>query len=314
MDEDGDADTPGQYPAPFLGPPEAGSCILRHAPHKTLVGVDGCRAGWVAVIRPPIGDAGNASTDAPAATEAGGGAGHPDAAAISVPMLTARVFPRFDFLVDAVPAGAVICVDMPIGLPERIEGPGRVAEKSVRPLLGDRQSSVFSMPGRAAVEAGAGPFRSDLHRREAYAEACAIAERLSHPPRRISIQGFGLFPKIIEIDRLLRADPAMAERVIEGHPELAFRMLNGDTAMPSPKKVRNSVNPQGLEERRRLLLACGLPRAFLYGTAPAGAAQDDFLDACAMLFVAARYGGGQAVPHPSPPGRDGFGLPVAIWA
>jgi predicted RNase H-like nuclease len=262
---------------------------------QVVAGVDGCRAGWVAVIG-RVGKLG------------------PGALPFLPESVQARVFPRFDFLLDALPEDAVIAVDMPIGLPERIEGPGRAAEKATRPLLGERQSSVFSIPARPAVEAGAGPFRSELHRREAYRAACAIAERLSHPPRRISIQGFGLFPKIIEIDRLLLADPSRATRVIEGHPELAFRLLNGGTPVPSPKKIQGRVDATGMEDRRRLLLEAGLGRDFLYAPAPAGAAQDDFLDACAMLCVAARHAAGIAVAHPSPPDRDARGLPIAIWA
>lgn len=225
----------------------------------------------------------------------------------------ARVFPRFDFLIDALGPEAVVAVDMPIGLPERIEGAGRAAEKAVRPLLGERQSSVFSIPSRAAVEVGAGPFRSELHRREMHVEACRIAERSSHPPRRISIQGFGLFPKIMEIDRLLRAAPGLCERVIESHPEFAFRALNGGSAMALPKKIKGQVNPAGMEERRRLLVASGLPRSFLYAAPPAGAAQDDLLDAAAMLLVAERHARGTARPHPEPPERDAHGLPIAIW-
>ena len=64
----------------------------------------------------------------------------------------------------------VIAVDMPIGLPERTEGSGRVPEQLIRPLLGARQSSVFAIPSRRAVEA------TD------YAEACAIAAAASGWP------------------------------------------------------------------------------------------------------------------------------------
>lgn len=274
----------------------AGTTGAAGASRRTIAGLDGCRAGWIAVI-------------ATARTDAAGAAAPFESAD-----LVARVFPRFDFLLDALPGDAIVAVDMPIGLPERIEGPGRAAEKAARPLLAERQSSLFSMPARQAVEAGAGPFRSELHRRECYQEACLIAARLSHPPRRISIQGFGLFPKIVEIDRVLAADPRLCERVIESHPELALALLNGGAPLASPKKIRNRIDPAGMEDRRRLLAAAGLPRAFLYQPAPAGAAQDDFLDACAMLFVAGRHAAGRAVPHPSPPDRDARGLPIAIWA
>ncbi|RVB69770.1 DUF429 domain-containing protein, partial [Mesorhizobium sp. M7A.F.Ca.CA.002.04.1.1] len=45
-----------------------------------------------------------------------------------------------------------------------------------------------------------------------------------------------------------------------------------------------------------------------------GAAADDFLDAAAMTLIAGRIVGGEARPFPDPPGRDSFGIPVAIWA
>ncbi len=74
-----------------------------------------------------------------------------------------RVMPRFSDIADAPEKPAVIAIDMPIGLPERTGIGGRAAENAIRPLLGARQSSVFSVPSRAALEA------SD------YREACGIA-------------------------------------------------------------------------------------------------------------------------------------------
>src|SRR5690606_10267522 len=88
-----------------------------------FAGLDGCSGGWVAVVR-----------------EDGGG---PQAALVaSLPEFLAGV-PR-----------AVVAVDMPIGLPERIGPKGRAPERLVRPHLGERQSSVFSIPSRSAVMAG----------------------------------------------------------------------------------------------------------------------------------------------------------------
>ena len=52
----------------------------------------------------------------------------------------------FAEILNAPECPPVIAVDMPIGLPDRIDGPGRPAEQAVRPLLGQRQSSVFSIP------------------------------------------------------------------------------------------------------------------------------------------------------------------------
>ena len=90
-----------------------------------IAGVDGCKAGWIAAIREVPGE------------------GEPEL----------RVIPRLDNLLAGRPAASVIAIDMPIGLPDRIAGSGRGPEQLVRPLLGERQSSVFSIPARAAVEA-----------------------------------------------------------------------------------------------------------------------------------------------------------------
>ncbi|TJW62884.1 MAG: DUF429 domain-containing protein, partial [Mesorhizobium sp.] len=74
----------------------------------TIVGVDGCKAGWIAVRRDP-------------------------GAAPS-----AAVFPSFAALLDALPADATVAVDMPIGLPDVSQKGGRGPEALVRPLLGNR--------------------------------------------------------------------------------------------------------------------------------------------------------------------------------
>ena len=93
---------------------------------------------------------------------------------------------------------------------------GRAAENAVRPLLGARQSSVFSVPSRQAI------YAAD------YAQACAVALATSDPPRKVSKQLFNIGPKIREVDEALRADAALASRTFEVHPEVAFWRLNGE--------------------------------------------------------------------------------------
>jgi predicted RNase H-like nuclease len=149
---------------------------------------------------------------------------------------------------------------------------------------------------------------------EGHRIASAAARATSDPPRAVSIQAFGIFPKIREIDALLIARAELRSRVIESHPEVAFWRLNGGCAMRLPKKVKGLVNPAGMAERQALLCGLGLPAGFLALPPPRGAAADDFLDAAALLFVAARLARGEARPFPDPPGVDGLGLPVAIWA
>lgn len=250
---------------------------------RIVAGVDGCRAGWIAVM----------------------------VAEASPPV--AVVFPDFGSLLAALPADAVIAVDMPIGLPDTTAHGGRGPEALVRPLLGQRQSSVFSIPSRAAVHAGEAIFY-DLERWYAgHRLASEVARATSDPPRGVSIQAYGIFAKIRELDLLLRERTDVRHRIFESHPEVAFWRLNGGKAMEKPKKVKGRVNPDGMEERRTLLARAGFDRAFLDRRPPHGAGDDDFLDACAMALVARRIADGLAVSFPSPPAQDAHGIPIAIW-
>ena len=104
----------------------------------------------------------------------------------------------------------------------------------MRPLLGARQSSVFSVPSRAAI------YAAD------YGEACRIAQATSEPPRKVSKQLFNIAPKIREVDEALRATLERARRVFEVHPELAFWRLNGERALTEPKKVKSRPYEPGL--------------------------------------------------------------------
>jgi predicted RNase H-like nuclease len=238
-----------------------------------LAGVDGCRTGWVAAfVRPTGGE------------------------------VRVRIVPRFADVLAAPEAPAIVAVDMPIGLPDRIGPDGRGPERAIRPLLGARQSSVFSVPPRAAV------YALD------FGAACAAALAASDPPRKVSKQLFMIAPKIREIDTLLRGDATLLPRVHEVHPELAFRRLNGERALDEPKKVKGVCYEPGLALRRGLLTAAGLPATVVMSAPPKGAGADDLLDALACAAIARRLHAGTARPFPDPPGRDSYGLPVAIWA
>jgi predicted RNase H-like nuclease len=238
-----------------------------------LAGVDGCASGWVvAFIRTDMRD------------------------------MRVRLMPRFADVLAALEAPAVIAVDIPIGLPDCAGPGGRAAENAVRPLLGARQSSVFSVPSRAALAV------------PDYRDACQIALLSSVPPRKLSRQLFMLAPKIREVDACLRAEAALAGRVFEVHPELAFWRLNGERALSEPKKVRSRPHEPGLALRRKLLITAGFPAAIVAATPPSGAGPDDLVDALACAAIARRIGEGRARPFPDPPPRDACGLPMAIWA
>jgi predicted RNase H-like nuclease len=238
-----------------------------------LAGVDGCPSGWVvAFVRADLSEA------------------------------RLRLVPRFIEVTTAPEAPAVIAIDIPIGLPGRTGHGGRAAENAVRPLLGARQSSVFSVPSRAAIAA------------QDYREACRIALATSEPPRKVSKQLFMLAPKIREVDASLRADAKLSQCVFEVHPEVAFWRLNGDVALSEPKKLKSRPYEPGLALRRQLLIKAGLPAAAVEAMPPKGAGPDDLIDALACAAIAWRIYAGVARSFPAPPERDAFGLTMAIWA
>lgn len=230
-----------------------------------VLGVDGCRGGWIAVRW-----------------------------ADSVSHHFCRSFAEV-IAMDA----TVIAVDMPIGFPQ---GSGREAERDVRQRLGERQSSVFSVPSRAAVMCAD------------YREACAANLAASDPPRKVSKQIFHIFPKMREIDGIMT--PELQSRVVEVHPELAFWAMNGEASLALPKKVRGQPHAPGLELRKALLARAGFPLAGLpaatYRRADVGA--DDLIDACACAWSAKRIAEGRAVSFPADPPRDARGLRMAITA
>ena len=243
-------------------------------------GVDGCKGGWIAARR---------------------GGGLP---------LAAKVFKRFADILTWLPDDAVIAVDMPIGLPETGTPGGRAAERAARPLLTKRRNSIFAIPSRAAVYAVTAPFAKGAYL-AAHARASAEARRTSEPPTGVSIQAFGIFPKIREIDTLLRETPSPRQRVFESHPEIAFLILNGGKEMRWKKS-----SLEGQEERCQVLLACGFDASFLSQLpAPRSEAKpDDFLDACVLSLVAGRIARGEAVSYPGPPETDVYGLRISIQA
>jgi predicted RNase H-like nuclease len=238
-----------------------------------LAGIDGCPSGWIVAF-----------------------------ARADLSEVRVRLVPRFTDVPAAPEAPAVIAIDIPVGLPERAGYGGRAAENAVRPLLGARQSSVFSVPSRAAIAA------------QDYREACRIALATSEPPRKVSKQLFMLAPKIREVDAALRADATLSQRVFEVHPEVAFWRLDGEQALSEPKKVKNRPHEPGLALRRQLLIKAGLPAAVVEASPPKGAGPDDLIDALACVAIAQRIYTGEARPFPEPPERDAFRLRMAIWA
>ncbi len=227
-------------------------------------GVDGCRSGWV-VVR--VSD----------------GAGRPRPRLIAVEVVEA-IAP----VLDEVRAGRldVLAVDMPMGLPP--SGPRR-ADDEARQRLGPRRSTVFPTPPRPLLQA------TD--------HADAVRKGRALDGRGISIQGFNLFPKIIELDGALTPD--LYDRVIEAHPESGFATLAGRPLDTSKRTA------EGRAQRRQLLTTWLDDPDGLLDERHRGAAPDDVLDAAVNAWTARRWRDGTAVVLGDGT-RDERGIPLRI--
>jgi predicted RNase H-like nuclease len=193
-------------------------------------------------------------------------------------------------------AATVVGVDMPIGLLEHAVPGGRACDGLARRLLGRRGCCVFTPPVRAALRA------------RAYADALAANRASSAARLGISIECFGLFAKLREVDAALAGRPRLARRVREVHPELAFRAMAQAPAGLPPKR-----SPDGRAWRLALLERRFAGVRELARWPPRGAAADDVIDAHAVCWSAARIARERAVCLPARPARDAHGLPMAIW-
>lgn len=239
-----------------------------------VAGVDGCRGGWLVVLR---------YLSAPA---------------------QCRSFITDDFsTVLTLPENpAVIAVDMPIGLPE-VSGPGgRICDNEARATLGTRRSALFAVPARDAVQ------QTD------YQSACLVASRRSDPPRKVSKQCFNLFPKIRQLDALLsprlqarvvECHPEVAFWALNGEQPMAWpKKIESRPHQPGLDARRRLLEHAGFPPG--ILWETSIRRS--------KAGLDDVLDACACAWTAGRISTGAARRFPAQPPLDARGLRMEIWA
>jgi predicted RNase H-like nuclease len=208
---------------------------------------------------------------------------------------TWSVVSSIEALFGAPSAPGLLALDIPIGLPP--SGP-RACDLDARRLLGPgRGSSVFPAPIRPILAA------------TSYAEGSEA--RRAAEGKRLSIQAWGIVPKVREVDAFLRADSSARERVHEVHPEVCFYFMAGGRPMSFGKK-----KPDGRAERTALLrkhFGTAVDSA-LAGLRQSGCAADDLLDAFAALWTARRIRAGTAVTLPATPPMDAHGLRMEILA
>lgn len=192
-------------------------------------------------------------------------------------------------LAEACEGLSILAVDMPIGLTDTPR-PGRACEGEARALMPGKASSVFPTPCRPALAC------------TTHAEANATSKKLGVG---LNQQTFHLFPKMREIDALMRVNEKLRRVVHEAHPELAFARMNGGKPVLSKKR-----KPEGFAERLKLLARHGFKWK---PVTVSGAARDDVLDAMAVCRTGMLIAEGTATRLGPARERDRYGLPMNIW-
>src|SRR5262249_9106550 len=149
--------------------------------------------------------------------------------------------------------------------------PPRACEVEARRLLPGKASSVFPTPCRPALDC------------TTHAEANALSKTMGVG---LNQQTFHLFPKMREVDALMRANLRLHAIVYEAHPELASARMKGGKRVLSKKR-----QPDGYAERRKLLARYGFKTKV---DRLSGAARDDILDAIAVCRTATLIAAGTA--------------------
>jgi predicted RNase H-like nuclease len=268
-----------------------------------LIGVDGCRAGWVV-----------------------------SASDLTLSQPEFAIFPSFRALLNGLDGiRALIAIDIPIGLPSgqpHDDGTRRV-DRAARDFLGGRRrASVFSAPCRATLAA------------ESYRAACDLESGARGRGKGLSQQAYNIIPKIREVDEAIQPahqeplDDSMRTWVREVHPEAAFAMLAGagqprhgllhskrgcacrDAACSGESDRLSLLRPflPDFEPRavqQRLVRGYSRPG----GTHGSVVGRDDVVDAAVCLVTAYRIAHGLAVTLPAgDPEVDARGLRMEIVA
>jgi predicted RNase H-like nuclease len=224
----------------------------------TAIGVDGCRAGWIAVEIDPSG--------------------------------ASRFRIAADIASLGLPEGAMVYIDIPIGLPESGE---RGCDRAARKILPGAASRVFLGLRR--------PLLAHCHD---YPSANLWAKS---DGKGLSRQAFGILPKIAEVDSAI--SPQRQSTWRESHPELVFCRLN------EGRPLASKHTPKGLAERRAIVLRHGLSEIDLWLGAlrRSKAKPDDLLDACVLALAAREAIEGRARQVGAPAASDAKGLSMVIW-
>ena len=178
------------------------------------IGADGARGGWLAALA-----FGTSAED--------------------VERVELHLAADFEALVALRTAPVPVAVDIPMGLLDEVAL--RPCDREARELLGGRSSTVFEPPTRAQTVAAS---HAEVR------ELTAKARELDPGVRGLSIQAFGIAPKVREADTFLRSNPAAQEWLFECHPELSFRAMPDGRVLPSKTSVAGAAERLALASKR----------------------------------------------------------------
>jgi predicted RNase H-like nuclease len=208
--------------------------------------------------------------------------------------VASKTFGTIDDLVRHIESLDVVAIDVPIGLTDR--GPRPCDEAARKMLRGKRAASVFPAPIRPALDA------------TSYEDACARS--FAAQGKKLPKQAWAIYPKIRELDRLLRERRDLCSRVFEVHPEVSFCAWNQMEPIVEPKK-----KTAGAEKRRALIDTHFGTNAFDTIRARyrrSDVADDDIYDAFAALWTAERILQRTAGQLPAEDVTDREGLPMRM--
>lgn len=138
--------------------------------------------------------------------------------------------PDFEALVALRTAPVPMAVDIPMGLLDAVAL--RPCDAKARELLRDRASTVFEPASRPLLAAV-----SHVEVRSMTAKA----RNTDASARGLSVQAYGIVPKMKEADEFLQAHPEAQEWLWEVHPELSFWDLADTKVLPSKTSVAGAA-------------------------------------------------------------------------
>ena len=205
---------------------------------------------------------------------------------------TVAICPNFSSVLQLTCECSFVCVDIPIGLPSGNQL--RQCDSKARELLGPQgQTSVFLAPPRDCINEVSPQDFQKCH------------QRCRHKGAGLPV--WGILKKIKEVDEIMT--PSIQERIIEFHPELAWRRAAGCT-------LDSKHQQMGISQRREILdkdipaLDELLSWKLRLGSA---AKLDDLLDALIGLSVAEQVLTKAGCFLPVGKELDIRGLTMQIW-